>query len=245
MPATGAKVTRLYSHLSMAAVQADGAALRQLLEVPEIAHVSGDMPVKRASEFAIPAISANLAHSQGVTGSGVGIAIIDSGVDFHRDVTRQGVSGATRIEAGYDFISNFPIRGGNDSCGHGTMVAGLAAGNADASTYQDWFRWTTRQFIGAAPRANILNLRILDRHGAGNVADAIAALNWCIANRERYKIRVANLSFGHPPVESYRTDPLCQATEAAWRAGIVVVCAAGNRGRAVPTDQNGGTQYGS
>ena len=81
-------------------------------------------------------------------------------------------------------------------------------------------------------------MRVLDKYGQGTVSNALAALNWCLQNKSKYNIRVANLSLGHPPGESYTTDPLCQACEQAWKGGILVVSAAGNRGRKVASDRS-------
>lgn len=242
----GATTIRTYSQLPMAAVKAGPDALQTLLAADAVTHVSADLGVKRSTEFAIPAISADVTRNNGVTGNGVGIAIVDSGIDTHNDLSQFGHGlGLQRIAGGFDFLQNRTVFANNDLCGHGTMISGIAAGNASASTYQNPAIWNTRHFWGVAPQANLINVRILDNHGAGTVSNAIAGLNWCIANRQRYNIRVANLSLGHTPMESYRTDPLCQACEAAWSSGIVVVCAAGNRGRSNPADQYSPTQYGS
>ena len=81
-----------------------------------------------------------------------------------------------------------------------------------------------------APGAHLINLRVLDDDGAGQVADVIEAIDWAIENRGQYNIRVINLSLGTPVTQSYRDDPLGQAVERAVKAGIVVVASAGNRG---------------
>ena len=81
------------------------------------------------------------------------------------------------------------------------------------------------------PNANIVNLRVLDANGNGQESDVIAAIDEAIALKDKYNIRVINLSLGHPVYESFKLDPLCQAVEAAWKAGITVVVAAGNMGR--------------
>src|SRR5207302_678010 len=70
-------------------------------------------------------------------------------------------------------------------------------------------------------------------------------IDWTITNKKKYNIRVMNLSLGHPIGESYVTDPLCQAVASAWKAGIVVVCAAGNEGRSVASDPNSAPAYGT
>jgi serine protease AprX len=87
------------------------------------------------------------------------------------------------------------------------------------------------KYKGVAPGANIIGLRVLDDNGAGRDSDVIAAIDRAIALKSTYNIRVINLSLGRPVMESYTRDPLCQAVEKAWKAGIVVVVAAGNNGR--------------
>jgi serine protease AprX len=82
-----------------------------------------------------------------------------------------------------------------------------------------------------APNVNLINLRVLDQNGAGQEANVIAAIDRAIQLKNTYNIRVINLSLGRPIYESYTLDPLCQEVEAAWKAGIVVVTAAGNFGR--------------
>ena len=95
-----------------------------------------------------------------------------------------------------------------------------------------------------APEANIINLRVLDQNGQGTDSQVIAAIQQAVALQSQYNIRVINLSLGRPVFESYKQDPLCQAVEAAWKAGIVVAVAAGNDGRDNSAGTNGyGTIY--
>ena len=82
-----------------------------------------------------------------------------------------------------------------------------------------------------APNVNLINLRVLDQNGAGTDSQVIAAIEQAIALKNTYNIRVINMSLGRPVFESYTLDPVDQAVEAAWKAGIVVVVAAGNNGR--------------
>jgi serine protease AprX len=114
-----------------------------------------------------------------------------------------------------------------DGYGHGTHVAGIVGGSGKDSTGIGF----TRTFRGVAPNVNLINLRVLDQNGAGQEANVIAAIDRAIQLQSTYNIRIINLSLGHPVYESYTLDPLCQAVEAAWKAGIVVVTAAGNYGR--------------
>ena len=96
-----------------------------------------------------------------------------------------------------------------------------------------------------------MNVRVLDNLGSGATSTIIAGLQWVVANKTAYNIRVINLSLGHAVGESYHTDPLCQAVEAAYKAGIVVVCSAGNQGRQQNTvnsalnNEGYGANYGS
>ncbi len=117
--------------------------------------------------------------------------------------------------------------GTNDQYGHGTHVAGLIAGNGALSKGGQF----TRTFTGVAPKAYLLNLRVLDKTGQGTDSAVIEAIEAAISLQKKYNIRVINLSLGRPIWESYQLDPLCQAAEAAWKAGIVVVVSTGNQGR--------------
>ena len=105
----------------------------------------------------------------------------------------------------------------DDQYGHGTHVAGIVTSDAT--------------YVGVAPAANIVNLRALDQNGNGTDANVIQAIQAAVSLANTYNIRVINLSLGRPVSESYTVDPLCQAVEQAWKAGIVVVVAAGNQGR--------------
>src|SRR5205807_2141127 len=122
-----------------------------------------------------------------------------------------------------------------DQYGHGTHVTGIVAGNGGSAAGKAYFR----TFLGMAPNANLINLRVLDGNGAGTDSSVINAINAAIQLKNKYNIRVINLSIGRPVFESYRLDPLCQAVERAWNAGMVVVVAAGNAGRNQAAGTNG------
>ena len=109
-----------------------------------------------------------------------------------------------------------------DDNGHGTHVAGIIAGNGYDSNGSK---------AGVAPDANLVSLKVLDASGKGNISNVIAALDWVLANRAAYNIRVVNLSVGAAIHESYRTDPLTLAAKRVVDAGVVVVSAAGNFGK--------------
>jgi subtilisin family serine protease len=151
----------------------------------------------------------------GVTGAGIGVAVVDSGISPHAALKN-------RIVANVSFVTGDPSTA--DAFGHGTHVAGIIAGTATAAT--------SLYSSGVAPGAQLINVRVLGADGSGYTSDVIAGIDWAVANRSRYNIRIINLSLGHAVTESASTDPLCLAVQRAVQAGVVVVAAAGNEGRA-------------
>jgi serine protease AprX len=220
----GGKMKFSLERINGAAYRIPVKELAWLEQHPDVAYVSPDRPNKVASDEDIAAVEGDIARQQyGLDGTGVGIAVIDSGVFGHDDL-KNAAGTASRIVYNESFIPGDPST--NDAYGHGTHVAGILAGNGkdSASGY-------SVQYVGIAPNANIINLRVLDSTGSGSDSQVIAAIQRAIALKSTYNIRVINLSLGRPVFESYTLDPVCQAVEAAWQAGIVVVVAAGNDGR--------------
>jgi len=159
------------------------------------------------------------------TGSGIGVAIIDSGIAPVSDLS-------SRIAAFYDFTDGKPgvATAPVDGYGHGTHVAGLVGGSGALSG---------GQYAGVAPNARLIGLRVLNNFGNGSTSDVVAAINFAIANKSALGIDILNLSLGHPVFEAAATDPLVQAVEAASRAGLLVVVSAGNVGVNQVTGQVG------
>ena len=159
-------------------------------------------------------VNADQAWLQGATGRGVTVAILDSGVATDPDL----VQPTNRILASVNFADQRVTR---DPGGHGTHVAGIVAGNGTRSA---------GEFVGIAPDADIVDVRVLDSAGSGRISSVVRGIEWVVAHQATYHIRVINLSLGAPVTVSYRTDPLSAAVEIAWQRGLVVVAAAGNSG---------------
>jgi serine protease AprX len=210
----------------------DGNGIINLSNQPDVLYISKDRPVSLLMDSAAPAVNAPVAWKSSYTGSGVGVAVIDSGVNKHKDLDGTGWFASSRVAYNQSFLSTGSTA---DQYGHGTHIAGLIARNGASSTGSQY----SQTFKGIAPDAKILNLRVLDANGAGTDSSVIAAIQTAIALKPIYNIRVINLSLGRGVYESYKHDPLCQAVERAWKAGIVVVVAAGNDGRYLPTNGYG------
>jgi serine protease AprX len=237
----------VYRHLPVigsAAVRIPNRNFARLAAMPNVERLSSDLSVKKTDEFTVASSGADTAFGEfGLTGNGVAVAVLDSGVNpTSPDLSDKG-EGYTRVIWSVTFVPG----GLNDLCGHGTHVAGIIAGNGTASTGPQY----SRTFYGIARRARIVNVRVLDKYGMGKVSDVVSGIQWVINNRAKLGIRVINLSVGHEVGESYNTDPLCRAVESAWKSGIVVVCAAGNQGRRQATPDSNlsnegyGAAYGS
>src|ERR1700728_1828807 len=210
--------------------QLDGNGIQTLANKSNVVYISVDRPLSPTLSNAAVAINAPFAWQSGYTGSGVGVALIDSGVMSNHPDLYMGILPFSRVVYQQSFVPG--NSSASDQYGHGTHVAGLIAGDGLSSTGP----FFTKTFKGIAPGANIVNLRVLDQNGQGTDSLVIAAINQAIALKSTYNIRVINLSLGRAVYESYQLDPLCQAVEQAWKNGIVVVVAAGNNGRYQPTD---------
>jgi serine protease AprX len=157
------------------------------------------------------------------TGRGVGVAVIDTGIAG--DVPDFQSTRGSRVIA--SAVTNPCARDANDHYGHGTHIAGLIAGNS--LVFPNW-HWAYGKYMGVAPRANLVSVKVSDDDGNTTVLDVIYGIQFAVDRRADYGIRVINLSLSSTVAESYRTDPLDAAVESAWFRGLVVVTAAGNEG---------------
>jgi serine protease AprX len=161
-------------------------------------------------------IGADKAWKAGYTGTGVGVAVIDTGINATGDL-------AGKVVHSEDFS------GDNDNVdhfGHGTFIGGLIAGSGAASSGPA----STGLVKGVAPDANLISLKIAGENGAADITHVMAALQWAVSFKDTYNIKVINLSLGTDSTQDYRIDPFNAAVEKAWQAGIVVVVSASNAG---------------
>jgi serine protease AprX len=162
----------------------------------------------------------------GYTGKGVDVAVIDSGT-----APVEGLNGAGKVVYGPDLTLEASTGAKNlDTYGHGTHMASIIAGR-DAGTTGTG-SGDSAHFVGMAPDARIVSIKVADAKGQTDVSQAIAAIDWVVQNRNKngMNIRVLNMSFGTDGVQDYVLDPLAYAAEQAWHKGIVVVVAVGNEG---------------
>lgn len=158
-------------------------------------------------------VNADLVEDMGYSGKNIGIAILDTGIYSCDDFTKP----TNRILAFKDFVNNKNIP--YDDNGHGTHVAGIACGNGINSS---------GKYKGISTNANILAVKVLGADGNGNSSDVLAGIQWVIDNKEKYNIKIMNLSIGTDNTSP--DDPLIKAVEMAWDSGIIVTIAAGNNG---------------
>jgi len=210
-----------------AVLAANSSELSDLAADSGVDHLSGDLPVHNWMSVSNGAMAADqaragapgllgLASIPGVTGHGVGVAVIDSGIAAHSALANTVVASVSMLD---DDAST------GDPFGHGTHVAGIIAGAGSPAIP------VTKLYTGGiAPGAQLINIRVLRADGTGLTSDVVAGIDWAIDHRTTYNIRVINLSLGHSVTEPCATDPLCEAVARASLACIVVVAAAGNNG---------------
>jgi serine protease AprX len=208
-------VKHSYSVLGSVSASLTGAGLMRLTEQPDVYSVTPNAGVT-ASGYKNSQSWPSAAHIDSFWTSpkaksvqAATIAIVDSGID---DSNKQfGDRLLTQVD-----LTSSSTSSAADGRGHGTFVAGVAAGDG---------AWD-----GAAPNADLVSLKVFDDNGEGRTSDVLRAIDWILQNKDRYSIRVANLSLQSSLATSFRYDPLDRAVEKLWSAGVVVVAAAGNYG---------------
>jgi serine protease AprX len=207
-----------------AAGYANAAGISAISLDPQVAFIYADSTIRAAANggSSVPlatayprAVNADQVWQRGPTGAGIGVAVLDSGINPDADLTQP----QNRLLASVDFAGN--LGGMADAGGHGTHVAGIVAGNGQRSA---------GEYVGIAPGANVIDVRVLDRNGNGRISSVVRGIEWALAHRAQYNIRLINLSLGMPARLPYQLDPLSAAAEIAWKHGVAVFAAAGNGG---------------
>lgn len=153
------------------------------------------------------------AYRMGLTGKGVGVAVLDTGIFRHRDFD-------DRIIGFADMVSHRSVP--YDDCGHGSHICGIIGGSGAASD---------GRYRGMAPGCSLVVVKVLDRRGNGYASDVIEGISWILRQKERLGIRILNISVGSCGKRGMNENSaLVKAVNRAWDAGLVVVVAAGNNG---------------
>ena len=212
----GKKAYKNFSSIDGVAVQLSGAQLVALASDKRITAITPDSRVRLSAASASDDSKEKWPFVTGVDkyngAPAATIAIVDSGID----ATRPEFAG--RILANVN-LTTLPGNSPGDGRGHGTFVAGIAAGKLAGKD-------------GAAPNAKLVSIDVMDDQGMARTSDVIAAADWILANKAKYAIKVANFSLHSAVANSFMYDPLDKAVERLWFNGVVVVTAAGNYGYA-------------
>ena len=200
-------------------------AIAQLLTNKSISSITPNIQVKLAKKFTDPptpdtdypdVVGADVTWDDGVNGKGITVAVVDTGLGKHPGIFKN-IDGRIRrrIIGWVDFVER--RRSPRDPNGHGTHIAGIIA-NSEVGTDEEW--------NGVAPGVRIVAVRVLDQTGYGTYEQVIKGVQWVVKNKNKYDIKVMNLSLVSPVQSPYWADPLNQAITRAWAEGITVIVAA-------------------
>ncbi|MDA8236029.1 MAG: S8 family peptidase [Clostridia bacterium] len=211
----GGKVNRLLPIISGFAAEIPAREIHNLAQLPIISFICHDGKAQAVLDIARPTVRTPSPVHTNLTGLGITIAVLDTGVYPHPDLTQP----RSRLLAFKDFVAGRfkPY----DDNGHGTHVCGILSGDGGLSK---------GRYRGIAPGARLVVGKVLDAGASGQFSDIIAGIQWVVRNRQRYGIKILSLSFGSEAFAPCLQDPLCRAVQKAWENGIIVVAAAGNSG---------------
>ncbi len=199
--------TMTYETLPVLAAEGTPPTIISLAENPSVERIWYDLPVHTCLDRSIPLIEAPRVWENGRLGTGVKVAILDTGVDLnHLDLK-------DRIRGSQDFSGKGSVQDGN---GHGTHVAGIIAGSGAASG---------GRYRGVAPAADLYIGKVLDDRGSGRMSNVIAGVEWAVTQG----VAIVNMSLGSDG-SCDGTDALSEACDAAVAEGLAVIVAAGNAG---------------
>ncbi|NLI60106.1 MAG: S8 family peptidase [Clostridiales bacterium] len=211
----GAEVKYQYPLIDSFSVEIPSSKLMDLASARYVKYIAADISVKTQMDIATQEVKANILNRSGYEGKDIGIAIIDTGIYPHTDFLRP----TNRIKAFKDFVEKKEMP--YDDNGHGSFVAGVAAGSGYLSR---------GKYQGIAPKAHIIALKALKKDGSGSSSDILAAIQWVADHQKDNNIKVLSMSLGTNVNRLSANDAMVRGVEALWDRGITVVVAAGNSG---------------
>ncbi|HLJ69431.1 MAG TPA: S8 family serine peptidase [Chloroflexota bacterium] len=225
----GGRITKQLSIIDALAATVPGRLIHQLAASQSVNWVSPDAVVRREGGPDGPVNTANLLNhydaaigadrmwAQGYQGSGVNVAVVDSGITPTPDL------GSSRLVDSVSLVSSDATT--TDQYGHGSHVAGIIGGNGALGG---------GKYVGIAPKVGVIDVKIFDSQGAATTSDVVNGLQWVYDHAQADNIRVVNLSLDTTVAQSYNVDPVDAACEILWFNKIVVVAAAGNNQKSNP-----------
>jgi len=196
--------------VSLTGIGADAAIMNKFTSPKSVDQIQTNYP---------DVVGADVVWTEGVTGDGVTVAVIDSGLENLDGIQEDIYGNKERLLAWVDFVQDKEKP--KDKNGHGTHISGIIA-NTQMGSDGEW--------NGIAPGVDLVGVRVLNKEGYGTYEQVIQGIQWVIDHKNAYNIRVINLSLVSEVHSPYWADPLNQAVMRAWAEGIVVVVAAGNGG---------------
>ncbi|CAG0946100.1 partial serine protease AprX, partial [Gammaproteobacteria bacterium] len=274
--AVGGSVYYRYLSVTALSVMLPARRVHEIAQRSDVQTISPNRPTRRtASTLELSTGAADLraavaGQGAGLDGSGIGIAVLDSGIAWNHHNLRDEDGRHSRVRRAVDLLRVGDARsgGGRDWRPGVDMSQTLYQGGdggrtarferliaADRSDEADPYGhgshvagiaagrggYQAVDSTGIAPGASLFDVKVLDASGSGQLSDVLAGIDWVIHHAREYNIRVLNLSLAADSTESYLTDPLCRAVRSAVASGITVVVAAGNYGKAA----DGGERYGT
>jgi len=227
------EVSYTYKIIDAVGMEVPKSAIDDIAQLPFVTKIWPDLKVHAMLDTSVSDIGAKYVwNTYGYDGSGITIAIIDTGIDASHvaldDLDDDPTTWDPKVIAFKDFVNGLDDLDASDGMdayddnGHGTHVAGIAAGTG-APDYL---------YIGVAPKANLVGIKVLDSSGSGTLSDVVAGIEWAVQNRDVYNIKVINLSLGASVTDNDGTSPVAIAVDKAVLSGIVACVAAGNDGPA-------------
>lgn len=206
-------LTQKFPFIHAVGVRAKMSIIKKIANISEVKHITYSTKVFAQMEKSKKAINVSAFHNEGFFGSGVNIAVIDTGCFSHFDLTFP----ENKIVCFMDLVAS--KKNSYDDNGHGTFVCGIISGSGLLSGFK---------YSGVAPKSNLIVIKALNENGETSAFQILEAMQWVYDNRQKYNIKVVCMSFGSSPLGA--GDPLVSGAEKLWRAGIVVVVAGGNSG---------------